>query len=137
MRTTSPRPFFTPWRPASFNGTLILTESCPKGNENQAITGWRVHPDAEWRRRFIVRHVRVKREQDDGTFRALRQSFLYDGAVLEAFEFWERHGFTNLIPRLMGGGGPRPTPDDWRDAREQFPLILSCVRPQRVLIASA
>ena len=76
--------------------------------------------------------------QDDATFRALRQSFLYEGAVLDAVEFWERHGFTNLIPRLMGGGSPkRPTGDDQRDAREQLPLILKFVRPQGILIASA
>lgn len=132
------QPYFVPWKRDRFSGTLILGESCPKGNETQGITGWRDHPDAEWPHNFILKHVEVKREQDDATFRALRQIFLYDGQVLDAFEFWERHGFSNLEPRLMGGGSPeRPTSEDRRGAREQLSLILGVVRPQRILIASA
>lgn len=132
------KPYFTPWKPDRFNGTLILGESCPKGNETRGITGWRDHPDAEWPHNFILKHVEVKREQDDTTFRALRQSFLYDGQPLDPIEFWERHGFSNLVPRLMGGGSPkRPTNIDRQDTRKQLPLILNTVRPQRILIASA
>lgn len=84
-----------------------------------------------------MKHVEVKRKQDDATFRALRQSFLYNGQVLDAFEFWEQHGFSNLVPRLVGGGADKKlTVQDKRAVREEFPLILDAVRPQRVLIAS-
>lgn len=133
-----PQPYFTPWRPRRFNGTLIFAESCPKGNETQGITGWQAHSDADWPHNFILNHIKEKREQDDATFKALRKSFLYDSQVLEANEFWDLHGFSNLIPRLMGGDTPkRPTRQDERDAREQFSLILGVVRPRRILIASA
>jgi hypothetical protein len=136
--TTIPQPYFTPWKRPRFNGTLILAESCPKGDETQGITGWRAHPDADWPHNFILKHVEEKREQDDATFRVLRQSFLYDGQVLDTFEFWELHGFSNLVPRLMGGSTPeRPTSQDRRAAREQFSLILEVVRPRRILIAGA
>jgi hypothetical protein len=62
----------------------------------------------------------------------LRQSFQYDGRVLEAPEFWEQHAFTNLVPRLLDDR--RKKPADWVDARDQFPLILAAVRPKRILI---
>lgn len=62
---------------------------------------------------------------------------IYDGQVLEAFEFWEQHAFSNLVPRLMDDGAERPTTDDWRAARKEFPLILEAVQPKRILIASA
>lgn len=133
-----PQPFFTPWQRPRFNGTIILAESCPKGNETEGITGWRAHPDTDWPHNFILKHVEEKREQDDATFRALRQSFLYDGKILGAFEFWELHGFSNLVPRLMDGGtDKRPKSKDEQDARDQFRLIFEVVRPRRILIASA
>jgi len=134
-------PFFNPWKPPGFNGTLILGESCPKGDETSGITGWRAHPDSEWPHNFIIRHVEEKRLQDDSTFRALRSSFVYDGAVLESVAFWDAHAFSNLVPRLMGrrpsGKFERPGARDKEPAREQFRLILEDVQPSRVLIASA
>lgn len=131
-------PFFDPWVPPTFQGILILAESCPKGTETTGLTGWRAHPDHEWPRKFVRRHVKEKLQQDDHTFSALRRSFLYQGRVLDSAEFWARHAFTNVIPRLMGGDTPaRPTAQDAQDARTQLPLILNAVRPRGVLICSA
>ena len=134
------KPFFKPWKTQHFNGTLILCESCPKGCETTGKTGWKDHPDSEWPYNFIVKHVEVKSEQDDDTFRILRLSFLYDGKKLEAPEFWQRHAFTNLVPRLMNRNPDKtfekPNSEDKRLVREQFPLIVEYVKPQRILIAS-
>ena len=136
------KPFFKPWKPPHFNGTLILCESCPKGYETTGKTGWKDHPDSEWPYNFIVKHVEVKSDQDDGTFKRLRRSFLCDGRELNPKEFWQQHAFTNLVPRLMDRDvnnkikRPNNGKDKW-DAREQFPLIIEYVKPNRVLIASA
>lgn len=130
------QPFFIPWKPEFFNGTLIVAESCPKGEETKGVTGWLDHPDTEWPHNFICRHVQVKRKQDDATFRALRQSFLYNGQVLDTVDFWDRHAFSNLIPRLLIGK-ERPTAEDWRNAVKEFQLIVDFIHPHRILIASA
>jgi len=60
------QPYFTPWHPPAFNGTLIVAESVPKG-EAPGITGWGAHFDSEWPRNFIIRHVEAKRDQDADT----------------------------------------------------------------------
>lgn len=131
--------FFDPWVPPAFQGILILGESCPKGTETNGLTGWRVHPDHQWPSNFVRRHVEEKLQQDDHTFAALRRSFLYQGRVLDPSEFWAQHAFTNVIPRLMGGGDApaRPTTQDGHDARAQLPLILNAVSPRGVLICGA
>jgi len=95
------KPFFKPWKRQHFNGTLILCESCPKGYETAGKTGWKDHPDSEWPYNFIVNHVRINSQLDKDTFKKLRLSFLYDGTVLKPSQFWQRHAFTNIIPRLM------------------------------------
>ncbi|MBN1365918.1 MAG: hypothetical protein JW976_14010 [Syntrophaceae bacterium] len=136
-----PKPIFRPWKPGHFNGTLIIGESCPKGDETAGKTGWKDHPDSEWPYKFIVNHVKINGYLDKDTFKILRLSFLYDGKELDPKEFWQQHAFTNLVPRLMDRDvnnkikRPNNGKDKW-DAREQFPLIIEYVKPKRVLIAS-
>jgi len=131
------QPFFKPWVPNKFNGTLILAESCPKGRQTDGITGWKAIPDEMWPQDFILQHVKEKREQDDATFKSIRSSFLYNEQVLNSFEFWERHAFSNLIPRLIESENTRPTKDDKENIKIQFELIFKAVSPKRILLTSA
>lgn len=133
-------PYFTPWIPNNFNQIpnriLIIGESCPRGNQTLGPTGWSGHDNQlNWQETFMKIHVEENRDNDlNNFFGKIRNSFLYDGRVLEPKEFWDRHAFTNIIPRLIEG---RPTDQDWQNARQELPRIIRAVKPQKILIASA
>lgn len=133
-------PYFNPWIPKKFNQIqnriLIIGESCPRGNQTNGPTGWIVHDDnPNWQETFMEIHVRENRDNGlNNFFGRIRNSFLYDGRVLQPKEFWDRHAFTNIIPRLIEG---RPTRQDWENARRELPEIIRAVNPQKILIASA
>ncbi len=137
MNDAAAAPFFKPWLPERFNGTLILAESHFKGDETLGVTGWIKHPDSEWPQAFITKYVQDKRDTDDPALRALRHSFVYDGSVLGRVDFWDSHAYSHLIPRLMKERDERPSAQDAAGAREQFKLIVAAVEPVRILIVSA
>lgn len=142
-----PDPFFTPWIPNGFDQIeqriLIIGESCPRGKESQGPTGWldhddhpdnQGHPD-NWKHNFMRIHVEVNRyNHRNNFFGKIPPSFLYNGRVLEPEEFWNRHAFTNIIPRLID---ERPNAVDWDNALREFRRIVDFVKPQGVFVASA
>jgi hypothetical protein len=47
---------------------------------------------------------------------------------------WDRVAFANYVPGTIGEFGSRPRKEHWDRARSEFPALLECVKPLRMIV---
>lgn len=126
---------FVPWvgnRYGKFDGDLrvvLLGESHYKSNEI---------PKREYTRWVYGSVTNPGPREDTGRiYRACDRivSRMKAPSDEESASGWETVAFANHVQDFVGSApGDRPTPNQWRDAKRVFPILMKCLKPDVVLV---